>query len=160
MTTMPFHVQTASQAPSLQGQRSVAQAVLRGAQLACPACGLRTLFRSYLKVADHCPHCGEALHHHRADDAPPYFTMLIIGHVVVAGVLMVEQIFHPAQWLHFILWVPLTIALSLWLLPHVKGGLIGLQWACRMHGFGAGPDPADPLPAPTASSALKSRLQA
>jgi hypothetical protein len=40
--------------------------------------------------------------------------------------------------------------LSLWLLPRVKGALIGLQWAFRMHGFGSGPDPAAFTPAPTA----------
>ncbi len=41
------------------------------------------MFRRYLKVADTCPHCGEALHHHRADDAPAYFTIVIVGHIVV-----------------------------------------------------------------------------
>ena len=36
-----------------------------------------------------------------------------------------------------------TVALSLYLLPRIKGALIALQWAKRMHGFGA-PPPADP----------------
>jgi Protein of unknown function (DUF983) len=45
------------------------------------------------------------------------------------------------------LWVPLTIGLSLWFLPRIKGALVGLQWALKMHGFG-GPDPMDPGPSP------------
>ena len=30
------------------------------------------------------------------------------------------------------------VALSLFLLPRLKGVLVGIQWAKRMHGFGAG----------------------
>jgi hypothetical protein len=32
--------------------------------------------------------------------------------------------------------MPASILVSLWLLPRVKGALIGYQWALRMHGFG------------------------
>jgi uncharacterized protein (DUF983 family) len=28
--------------------------------------------------------------------------------------------------------------LSLYLMPRLKGGIVGLQWAKRMHGFGGG----------------------
>ena len=87
------------------------------------------MFRRYLKVADTCPHCGEALHHHRADDAPPYFTIVIVGHIVVSLVLAVEMAYRPPLWLHAALWLPLTVILALGLLPSVKGALVGLQWA-------------------------------
>ena len=116
----------------------------RGLAQACPACGRGRLYAGYLEVAPECAACGEALHHQRADDAPPYFTMLIVGHVVVGGALSVERAFAPHMMVHMLLWLPLTVALSLWLLPRVKGALIGLQWANRMHGFGNGPDPAAP----------------
>ena len=119
--------------------RPVAEAMLRGARQTCPACGTGALYKTYLKVADVCPSCGEELHHHRADDAPPYFTMLIVGHIVVGGVLMLERAYAPETWVHYIIWGPLLVGLSLWLLPRVKGALIGLQWALRMHGF-AGPE--------------------
>jgi uncharacterized protein (DUF983 family) len=29
-----------------------------------------------------------------------------------------------------------TVALSLYLLPRLKGAIVGFQWAKRMHGFG------------------------
>jgi len=104
--------------------------------MTCPACGEGAMFHAFLKVADRCPSCGEALHHQRADDAPPYVTMVIVGHIVIAGVLALEQAYAPAEWVHLVLWMPLTIGLSLFLLPRVKGALVALQWALRMHGFG------------------------
>jgi uncharacterized protein (DUF983 family) len=109
--------------------------MLRGARLKCPACGIGAMFRSYLKVADTCPHCGEELHHHRADDAPAYFTIVIVGHIVVSLVLAVEMAYRPALWVHMALWLPLTVILTFLFLPCVKGVLVGLQWALRMHGF-------------------------
>ena len=117
------------------GPRPIGQSLLRGAMLKCPACGIGALFRRYLKVADACPHCGEALHHHRADDAPAYFTIVIVGHVVVSLVLMVEMAYRPPLWLHAALWLPLTIALAVAALAPIKGTLVALQWALLMHGF-------------------------
>ena len=117
------------------GSRPVFSSLLRGAMLKCPACGIGSMFRRYLKVADTCPHCGEALHHHRADDAPPYFTIVIVGHIVVSLVLAVEMAYRPPLWLHAALWLPLTVILALIILPSVKGALVALQWALLMHGF-------------------------
>ena len=116
----------------------------RGVAGHCPACGRGALFTSYLKVADACPVCATELHHHRADDAPPYFTMMIVGHVVVGGALALERAFSPPMWVHMVVWLPMVVIMSLVMLPLAKGVLIGLQWALRMHGFGDGPDPAAP----------------
>ena len=117
--------------------RPVLPAMLRGARLTCPSCGEGAIFGAYLKVNDSCPRCGEELHHHRADDAPPYFTMLIVGHIVVGSMLAVEFALAPPMWMQMIAWPVLAVALCLVLLPVVKGALIGLQWALRMHGFDA-----------------------
>src|SRR5690606_33882044 len=105
--------------------RDVWRALWDGFRQRCPACARASLFGRYLKVADTCSSCGEALHHHRADDAPPYFTILIVGHVVVAAILPVERAFAPPMWLHAAVWLPLTLAMSLWLLPRVKGAIVG-----------------------------------
>jgi uncharacterized protein (DUF983 family) len=133
---MDFETAAPEEAP-----RSVPQAMWRGWRQRCPACGKGKLYRKYLKVVDHCGACGEALHHHRADDAPPYFTMLIVGHVVVGGILLLEEAWAPATWVQLAIWLPLLLLMSLALLPRVKGVLVGLQWALKMHGFG-GPEPA------------------
>lgn len=115
--------------------RSWKQAIGRGLLCRCPNCGKGHMFRAFLKVADTCDNCGEELHHHRADDAPPYFTMFIVGHIVVPLVLVVERTWHPSLWLHFVLWTIVTLGLTFALMPAVKGAIVGLQWALRMHGF-------------------------
>lgn len=129
-----------------QAPRDVWRSMLRGFGLRCPNCGKGRLFRSFLKVADACPACGEHLHHQRADDAPAYFTIVIVGHIIVGGVLALEKASAPPTWVHAIVWLPLTLVCSLWLLPRVKGALVGLQWALRMHGFGGTADEVEPPP--------------
>ncbi|MCS0505263.1 DUF983 domain-containing protein [Ancylobacter mangrovi] len=126
--------------------RPVGTALSRGLHMRCPACGEGKLFHAYLKVNERCPSCGEALWHHRADDAPPYMVITIVGHIVVPLLLAVEMALHPAIWIHMALWLPLTLILSLALLPAVKGALIGYQWALHMHGFDPSDPEHDPLP--------------
>ena len=116
-------------------KRDTMSAMWRGTRHTCPSCGTGSLYARYLKVRDHCTNCGEALHHHRADDAPPYFTIFIVGHLAVAGVLAMEQAMKPSVWTHIILWMPFVVICSLAMLPRIKGALVGLQWALRMHGF-------------------------
>jgi uncharacterized protein (DUF983 family) len=115
--------------------RPLAQAMMRGLRCRCPNCGIGRLFRAYLKVVDRCPNCGEELFHQRADDAPPYFVILITGHIVVPLALLIETEFAPPYWVHALLWGPLTLVLALALLQPVKGAIVGWQWANRMHGF-------------------------
>ncbi|HEY1942746.1 MAG TPA: DUF983 domain-containing protein [Roseiarcus sp.] len=106
----------------------------------CPHCGEGPLFRAYFKVVDACPHCSEDFSHQRADDAPPYLTMLVVGHFIVAGIIAADEIWPDAPMLlSGLFWAALTVAASLALLPRVKGALVGYQWALRMHGFG-GPE--------------------
>lgn len=116
-------------------KRSPWQALFRGFMCRCPNCNKGGLYKSFLKVNDHCGHCHEALHHHRADDAPPYFTIFIVGHIVVPLVMAVELAYRPSLLVHAALWLPLILLGTYWLLPRVKGALIGIQWALRMHGF-------------------------
>jgi uncharacterized protein (DUF983 family) len=137
--------------PITFASRSWKQAMWRGACGKCPACGKGKLFTGFTKVADSCNHCGEALHHQRADDAPPYFTIFIVGHIVVPLLFIVERTWQPPYWVHAALWLPLILGLTFILMPIVKGAVIGLQWALRMHGFGfehAAGDQENPEPAP------------
>ena len=122
-------------APSDGRRRPLLSALGRGWRKRCPRCARGGLFDGYLKIHPLCAVCNLALHHHRADDAPPYFTIMIVGHIVIGGMLWLETAVHPAAWIHLSLWLPLTIVLTLVMLPMVKGALIGLQWALRMHGF-------------------------
>ncbi|MEM1162820.1 MAG: DUF983 domain-containing protein [Pseudomonadota bacterium] len=117
------------------GERPVATAMLRGWGQRCPNCGGGPLFESYLKVRDTCAACGEELHHHRADDMPAWATILIVGHVIIGGMVTAETMWSLPLWVHWTLWPVLALISSLWLLPRIKGAVVGMQWAWMMHGF-------------------------
>jgi uncharacterized protein (DUF983 family) len=118
--------------PADRAERDWRPALLRGWTGRCPSCGARTLFTAWLKMAPTCGDCRTGLDPYRADDVPAYFVIFIVGHIVVPLVLMVEKTWEPALWVHAALWMPLSIGLSLWLLPRVKGAVIGLLWALRV----------------------------
>ena len=107
----------------------------RGWRGRCPRCGAGSLFSSFLKMRSHCPACELALEPYRADDAPAYFTIFAVGHIVVPLVLAVETNLAPSYWVHLALWLPLTLGLSLSLLQPVKGVVVAVQWFLGMHGF-------------------------
>jgi uncharacterized protein (DUF983 family) len=123
-------------APGPLADRPLIPALGRGWRRRCPCCGGGPLFEGYLKVRRSCASCGEALHHHRADDIPAWAVILITGKVLVLALLAVETTFAPPVWVHWALWPAATLAMVLWLLPRVKGSVVGLQWSQRMHGFG------------------------
>ena len=108
----------------------VATAFARGALGRCPACGQGRLFRGYLRVVDACSHCHAPLGRIRADDAPPYFTILLAGHVLLPGVFLVERIWHPEMWVHMAIWLPAFAIVCTLLLRPVKGMVVA--WMMRL----------------------------
>lgn len=120
--------------------RQTQLAMKRGFASRCPNCGEGRLFNKFVKVNHDCANCKEEFHHHRADDLPAYLVILIIGHIVVAAFMATDMVFKLASWQHLLIWIPITTVLSLALLQPVKGAVVGLQWALRMHGFGEQPD--------------------
>jgi len=106
---------------------SLLTAVGRGIADRCPACGKTRLFNGFLSVVPICPECGAQLGQARADDAPPYFTIVIVGHIVIPGMLILERLEAPPLWVHAAIWLPLTVLLAVGLLRPVKGGTVGLM---------------------------------
>jgi uncharacterized protein (DUF983 family) len=116
--------------------RPLGTAMRHGWRRRCPSCGSGPMLRGYLKVRESCPVCGEALHHQRADDGPAYLTILIVGHVMAPAILWVFTTWRPDPLILASIFSVGTVALSLYLLPRLKGALVAVQWAKRMHGFG------------------------
>lgn len=106
-------------------------ALKRGLRRRCPSCGDGRLFAGYLTMSARCDACGLDFEPCRADDAPAYFTILIVGHIVVPGILVAEQWLQPAVWLQLAIWLPVTLGATLAMLPYVKGATIGAVWASR-----------------------------
>ena len=106
-------------------------ALKRGLLCRCPNCGKGHLFKSYLKLVDNCEVCGEQLGHIRADDFPAYLTIAIVGHLVVGGMLGAAQAGVPT-WLGILVSVVVTVGMTLWLLPHMKGIVAAYLWRLKM----------------------------
>ncbi|MBB3609124.1 DUF983 domain-containing protein [Rhizobium sp. BK602] len=123
-----------------EAERPLGRSILRGMLNRCPRCGTGKLFRSFLKPVDRCAVCGEDMSHQRADDLPPYLVILVLGHIVVGGYMMVDMAYPLPIWVHLAIWAPITVITALAAIQPIKGGVIGLQWALRMHGFGGHDD--------------------
>jgi len=111
--------------------RSAQVGFLRGLQRRCPNCGEGRLFAGYLKVEPVCEACGHENGAYRADDGPAYFTMLIVGHLVVAPLLGFSFILAWPAAAVLAVTLPLVAAITLAVLPLVKGAFIGIQWATQ-----------------------------
>jgi len=135
--------QSASTEPKFDSQeRPTKPAMLRGWHLVCPQCGTGPMMNGYLTVNDVCEVCGEELYHQRADDGPAYITILIAGHIIAPLMLIVFEVFRPNAVVMSVGFAALFVAAALYMLPRIKGALVGLQWAKRMNGFGlASQDP-------------------
>ena len=121
--------------------RPIKPALLRGWKCKCPNCGNGPMLRDYLKVRDECPVCGEALHHHRADDGPAWATIIIAGHILAPVMLFVHASFRPEGWVMALGFSVVFLTLALFMLPRIKGMFVAMQWSRRMHGFGQDDSP-------------------
>lgn len=117
-------------------ERAIKPAMLRGWRRKCPNCGSGPLLSGYLKVRETCATCEQELHHHRADDGPAYLTILIVGHLMAPIIHIMYTQLRPDPLIMASVLSIGCVALSLYLLPRLKGVIVGFQWAKRMHGFG------------------------
>ena len=114
-----------------QVSRPVVDPFAAGMKGRCPRCGEGRLFSRFLTVAPYCGGCGLDNSFADAGDGPAVFVILIIGFIVVGLALWSEVSYGAPLWLHFLLWIPLTLILSLTGLRLIKGVLIALQYRNR-----------------------------
>ena len=115
--------------------RELRPALLRGFRRRCPNCGSGPLLRGYLKLRTECSVCGEDLHFARADDAPAYLTILLVGHLLAPFLHWSFVTYRPDPIVLAAIFCTGCVALCLYLLPRIKGMVVAFQWARRMHGF-------------------------
>jgi uncharacterized protein (DUF983 family) len=116
-------------------ERPLWPALRRGFRRKCPRCGSGPLLRDYLKVRNTCPVCRQELFHHRADDGPAYLTIFLVGHIMAPGLHLAFVTWRPDPMTLFTIFAVGCVALSLYLLPRLKGAVVAFQWARRMGGF-------------------------
>jgi uncharacterized protein (DUF983 family) len=76
-------------------QSSVARKFGRALALRCPRCGGGGILRSWLKMKDHCPHCGLALERGERSDfwIGAYVFNLATGELLALGIPVIWMIF-------------------------------------------------------------------
>lgn len=119
-----------------EDDRPMRGAMWRGWRRRCPACGSGPMMDGYLKVRHQCPVCATELHHHRADDGPAYLTIVVVGKLLTPLLYWVFKTFRPEPLVMAAVFSTLAVAMSLYLLPRLKGVVVGIQWSRRMGGFG------------------------
>lgn len=134
--TLAAHDDTSPAGLADDEARPMRRAMWRGWQRRCPACGSGPMMQGYLQVRPHCPVCDEALHHHRADDGPAYLTIVVVAKLLAPTLLWAFVAYRPDPLVLMTAFSTAAVALSLYLLPRLKGMLVGIQWSRRMHGFG------------------------
>ena len=128
-------------------------ALWRGISGKCPRCGEARLFGKFLKPIAVCPRCHQDWTHHRADDMPPYISILITGHVLVPVIIYFGAVSEMSMWQALAICLVLASVLMIGLLQPAKGAVIALQWWHGMHGFTpAGKLEASQIAQPPASS--------
>lgn len=105
----------------------------RGLRNRCPICGQGRVFDGYLHVVPACECCGTELGRIRADDAPPYFTIFLVGHIVVPLLMWVDKAYEPSMWTLSAIFLPMTLVLSLLFIRPIKGATVGMMYRL---GFG------------------------
>jgi uncharacterized protein (DUF983 family) len=108
----------------------------RGFSRRCPRCGEGHLFAGtrltrFIKLVDQCNVCHERFGHIRADDIPAYFSVFLVGHIMLSGLLVVAERQYPA-WAQFAVAIPLAIILLYLFMPSVKGAVAARLWSLGM----------------------------
>ncbi len=110
------------------------KAAERGVLGRCPCCGKGVLFARYLKQVDNCAACGEQFGGLRADDAAPWLTIIVVGHIFLPLVFMVDLTSIMPVWAELTLWSAVFTLLSLVMLPRAKGVMLAVLWQTRATG--------------------------
>jgi len=120
-------------------ERSTKETIKLGFAGRCPRCGMGRIFKGRLEIVDECPVCGLVLSEHDAGDGAVVPALLILGTILVALAVWVEFRFEPPIWVHVVLWGPIGLGMTLWLLPRLKGIGVALQ-----HKYRSTADPTKP----------------
>ncbi len=118
----------------------------RGGRRRCPNCAKGRLFDGYLQVQRSCEVCANDNGRYPADDGPAYFTIFIVGHLVIAPLLALSVIESLSPFLILAFAIPLVTLLTLALLPFIKGAWIGVLWATTGAPELAAPETGAPEP--------------
>jgi uncharacterized protein (DUF983 family) len=107
-----------------EGQPGIAKAALFGL---CPQCGAKTLYAGPARFAERCRNCGLDYSAFNVGDGPAALLTLVIGAVIIILALMLDTAVRPPFWVHVIIWVPVTAAMTVYSLRVSKAALLAAE---------------------------------
>ena len=122
----------------------------------CPNCGKGRLYRGYLSLRSPCETCGADNDQYPSDDAAPYFTILLIGHLIIGPLLFFSFVRTAPLWLVLGTVIPAIAIVTLVALPYIKGAVIGAMWSMNFTRQNARFELSDGTPAPRAAESRTS----
>jgi len=120
---------------SIEGQPSIAKAALFGL---CPQWGSNSLFAGLGQCADTCANCHLDFSSYNVGDGPAALLTMGIGALIILLALVVDSAFRPPFWVHVIIWVPFTAALTVITLRMAKAALLAAEHHNRAREAGKG----------------------
>jgi len=94
----------------------------------CPKCGEGALFKSFLTFHDSCEACDADFTIEDAGDGPTVFVIFIVSIFIVPMALGFSMVVDAPMWVTFVIWIPIIIVISLFLLRLMRGLIFSLQW--------------------------------
>ncbi len=102
----------------------------------CPQCGGKTLFAGLGQFADTCSHCKLDYASFNVGDGPAALLTMVIGALIIVFALLLDTAVRPPFWVHVIIWVPVTAALTVVTLRMAKAALLASEYRNKAHEAG------------------------
>lgn len=94
----------------------------------CPKCEKSSLYQGYLTIKPSCESCGLDLREHDVGDGPAFFTITLLGFVVVGISFAAEIFFRPPYWMHGLILFAVMLALTPLCLRFFKSYFIAMKY--------------------------------
>jgi uncharacterized protein (DUF983 family) len=94
----------------------------------CPRCGKASIFNGLIAFAPQCANCELDFTAFNVGDGAASFLILIVGATITGLAMWLELTRSPPWYVHVILWLPLTLILSLGLMRVAKAVLLTLEY--------------------------------
>jgi uncharacterized protein (DUF983 family) len=118
-------------------KRDSGEAMRRGLIGRCPRCGKGALFDGYLALVSRCATCGEPLGEYRAADGPAFFTICIVGLLLIPILGFGFVLFRPDPLVLLGVVCLAVTLLTLVVLRLVKGVFVAFLWSQHSRDAGA-----------------------
>ncbi len=85
------------------------------------------MFVGPAKFSDRCRGCGLDYSSFNVGDGPAALLTLVIGAIIIVMAVLLDITARPPFWVHAVIWIPVTIVMTLFSLRVAKGALLAAE---------------------------------